>query len=54
MKIKSKMFIGHLPQYEFIPGAYYRIAEQFKWTQMAVITQTENLLTSVISFGLIF
>ena len=51
---RFKNFFRTLPQYEFLPRALFQTALQFEWTQMAVITQTENLFTSVISFGLIF
>ena len=51
---RFKNFFRTLPQYEFLPRALFRIALQFEWTQMAVITQTENLFTSVRSFGLKF
>ena len=33
--------------YEFLPRALFWIALEFGWTQMAVITQTENLFTAV-------
>ena len=51
---KFRNFFRTLPQYEFLPRALFRIALEFGWTQMAVITQTENLFTSVRLFGLNF
>ena len=51
---RFKNFYRTLPQYEFLPRALVRIAQEFDWTQMAVITQTENLFTSVKSFVLTF
>ena len=44
---RFKNFFRTLPQYEFLPRALVQTALEFKWTQMAVITQTENLFTSV-------
>ena len=44
---KFKNFFRTLPQYEFLPRALFQTALEFEWTQMAVITQTENLFTSV-------
>ena len=44
---KFKNFFRTLPHYEFLPRALVQTALEFEWTQMAVITQTENLFTSV-------
>ena len=44
---RFKNFFRTLPQYEFLPKALFRIVLEFEWTQMAVITQTENLFAAV-------
>ena len=51
---KFRNFFRTLPQYEFLPRAILRTTLEFKWTQMAVITQTENLFTSVRPFWVKF
>ena len=40
---KYKSFFRTLPQYEFLPQALIQTAVTFRWTQIAVITQTEHL-----------
>ena len=51
---KFRNFFRTSPQFEFLSRALFQTALEFKWTQVAVITQTENLFTSVWFLGLNF
>ena len=44
---RFKSLFRTLPQLEFFNEAIVQTAIKFQWTQMAVITQTENLFTAV-------
>ena len=44
---KFKSFFRTVPLLEFIPKAVLQIATQFRWSQVAAITQMEHLFTSV-------
>ena len=48
---KFRNFFRTCPQFEFLPRALFQSVLEFKWTQMAVITQTEHLFTSVRFLG---
>ena len=51
---KFRNFFRTSPQYDFLSRALFQTALEFNWTQMAVITQTEHLFTSVRFWGLNF
>ena len=44
---KFRSFFRTVSQLKFLPEALVEIAIKFEWKQMAVITQTENLFTTV-------
>lgn len=44
---KFRSFFRTVPLLEFIPKAVVQIAMKFRWRQVAAITQTESLFTSV-------
>ena len=42
-------FFRTFPSFEFVGPSLAEIARQFSWTQMAIISQRENLFTLVCS-----
>lgn len=47
-RTKYKSFFRTVPQYDYIPDALAEICQRFGWTSLAVVTQNENLFTTVI------